>query len=115
MKIFIELDLSKLEPGEQALSSSQTEEAQNAIQQLNEDNLGLGITIEASDTIAINAQVKKPNHLKPAVELFNTLAEQYQIDFVLGLIENDQKEEICYFGYEEGKGDTQTIAMYLGI
>ena len=49
------------------------------------------------------------------VDLFNGLAEQYDIDCEVGYIEDDTREPVSYFGKGEGKGEAFLIAEYLGL
>lgn len=65
--------------------------------------------------LGISQQVKKPLHLNPPVNLFNSLAEQYEIDCEVGYIEDDTREPVSYFGKHEGRGETFLIAGYLGL
>ena len=65
--------------------------------------------------LGISQQVKKPLHLNPPVNLFNSLAEQYDIDCEVGFIEDDTREAVSYFGKHEGRGEAFLIAGYLGI
>ena len=66
--------------------------------QLNEAYPGLGLQSLSNDTVAIRIQAKKAAHLKPVIECFNLLAKDHQIDFALGLINNEiNNNEICLF------------------
>lgn len=65
--------------------------------------------------LGISQTVKKSIQLKFPVNLFNDLAKKYHIDCEVGMIENDVREAVSYFGHEEGKGDSFMIAQYLGI
>lgn len=65
--------------------------------------------------LGISQPVKKPLHLNPPVNLFNSLAEQYDIDCEVGYIEDDAREAVSYFGKHEGRGEAFLIAEYLGL
>ncbi|MES9861225.1 MAG: hypothetical protein ABW157_18010 [Candidatus Thiodiazotropha sp. LLP2] len=44
-------------------------------------------------------------------------SKEYKRDIVLGIVnkETDLREDICYFGNEEGKPDFYEISGYLGV
>ena len=65
--------------------------------------------------LGISQPVKKHTHLAPAVNLFNGLAQQYDIDCEVGSIEDGEREPVSYFGKHEGQGDAFLIAQYLGL
>lgn len=55
---------------------------------------------------------------KQLIEPLNGLyafAKTYRCDFVVGYFDDDQQEDVCYFGHEEGKPDAFEIGCYLGI
>lgn len=58
--------------------------------------------------------VKKKTLIKP-LEFFYLQAKEYQLDCVIGLEEQGQREDICYFGFHEGKPDIHEIGQYLGL
>jgi len=71
-----------------------------------EDNLQVGVFIETGKKVA----------LKDPVNFLYTLAKEYKAEFVVGLIaENDRRENVCFFGFEEGRPDINEIAQYLGL
>ena len=43
------------------------------------------------------------------------VAKQNKCDFVIGILDGESKEDICYFGHEEGRPDRHEVAMYLGL
>ena len=67
--------------------------------------------------LGLSFSVKQKKHLAKPIAFFNQLAEQYKQDFVLGEVINDQGQQnfepVCYFGYEEGLGDSYLIAEYV--
>lgn len=65
--------------------------------------------------LGIELSVKKIAQLKLVLDFFNLLAKEYRQDFVLGIIEGETREDICYFGFEEGTADRFLIAQYLGL
>ena len=96
---------------------------QAALQTYADENAATTVTLindcESDDCedwqLGISQQVKKPLHLNPPVNLFNSLAEQYDIDCEVGFIEDDTREAVSYFGKHEGRGEAFVIAGYLGI
>lgn len=65
--------------------------------------------------LGINIQVRKKAGLKEPLRFLYSLAQEHKCDFVLGVYDGDAKEEICYFGVEEGKPDVFEIANYVGL
>ena len=65
--------------------------------------------------LGISQPVKKHLHLNFPVNLFNSLAKQYDIDCEVGYIEDDVREPVSYFGKHEGQGEAFLIAEYLGL
>ena len=96
---------------------------QAALQTYADENAATTVTLindcESDDCedwqLGISQPVKKHTHLAPAVNLFNSLAQQYDIDCEVGSIEDGEREPVSYFGKHEGKGDAFLIAQYLGL
>ncbi len=65
--------------------------------------------------IGIDFHVKKAKQLEKPLNFFNDLAIEFKQDFVLGLFTNGEPEDVCYFGFEEGKGDSFMISQYVGL
>ena len=65
--------------------------------------------------LGISQPVKKNLHLNFPLDLFNKLAEQYDIDCEGGYVEDGTREPVSYFGKHEGKGEAFLIAEYLGL
>ena len=65
--------------------------------------------------LGIEQTVKKNKQLQAPINLFNGLAKQFSLDIEIGSIEKDQRSAVCYFGTEEGRGDSYMIAQYLGL
>lgn len=55
--------------------------------------------------------------LKRALDFLYQLAQEHQIDFVVGFIDakTGEAEKVCYFGHEEGRPDSDEIGSYLGL
>lgn len=65
--------------------------------------------------VGIEQTVKKNKQLQAPINLFNDLAKQFSLDLEIGSIEKGQRSAVCYFGTEEGRGDSYMIAQYLGL
>jgi len=67
----------------------------------------IGLTIETN---------KKAILAKPLNFLYE-LAQAEKQEFVVGIYDesNSSYENVCYFGYEEGKPDLHEVASYLGL
>ena len=96
---------------------------QAALQTYADENAATTVTLindcESDDCedwqLGISQPMKKHTHLAPAVNLFNGLAQQYDIDCEVGSIEDGEREPVSYFGKHEGQGDAFLIAQYLGL
>lgn len=65
--------------------------------------------------IGLDFHVKKPKQLEKPLNFFNDLSKEYKLDFVLGLFTDGKPEDVCFFGFEEGKGDSFMISRYVGL
>jgi len=67
----------------------------------------LGITFDTNK----KAKLKKP------LAFLYTLAEELELDFVVGKQDtaDSTPENVCYFGYEEGPPEPAEVASYLGL
>jgi len=74
-------------------------------------------TSEDEWKVGLTAEVKRLNPFKKALLALYKIAEDTKQDFVIGFVnESKQREEdVCYFGYNEGKPDPLEIATYLNI
>jgi len=71
-----------------------------------EDALQVGIMLETGKKIA----------LKDPVNFLYSLAKEYKVEFVVGVMAEDgSRENVCFFGFEEGRPDINEIAQYLGL
>lgn len=59
----------------------------------------------------------KKADLKEPLSFLYAIAKDHELDFVVGTYheETGDSENICYFGFEEGKPDLFEIANYLGM
>ncbi|WP_053981652.1 hypothetical protein [Marinagarivorans algicola] len=65
--------------------------------------------------LGVEMKIKLPKQLNTPLEAFYKIANEYQCDFVVGFIDGDDYEEVCFFGKEEGKPDPFAIGCYLGF
>lgn len=67
------------------------------------------------ELLGLRIETNKKATLKKPLDFLNTLTKPFSLNFVVGLFEQDEREDICYFGVEEGRADIGEIANYLGI
>ncbi len=120
MKIYLHLEADEIEEVADATISAISKwlkEGKSSAQLVNTNvengtergrtNWDIGLTIETS---------KKTILAKPLNFLYE-LAKTEQQEFVVGIYDerHSSYENICYFGYEEGKPDLHEVASYLGM
>ena len=59
--------------------------------------------------------ISKTQKLKEPLNFLYATAREHQCEFVVGIIEDDAYQDVCYFGFEEGRPDMYEIAHYLGL
>lgn len=110
MKIYMYVDNPELAENEQPLA--------DAIHTwVGEDNPHVSAVYKQTDPVTLGIELEMKNRkflIEPLNEL-NKLAQQYKCDFVVGFFEGDEREDVCYFGKEEGKPDAFEIGSYLGL
>lgn len=65
--------------------------------------------------LGVELKLKQRKFLSPPLLALNKVAQQYKCDFVVGYIEENVYEDVCFFGKEEGKPDAYEIGCYLGF
>ena len=65
--------------------------------------------------VGIEFSAKNSNKLKEPLNTLYKLAKDYKCEFVVGQIEDDTYQDVCYFGHEEGRPDMFEIANYLEL
>lgn len=68
--------------------------------------------------VGMHLQVKKAAQLKDHLNNLHSLARTHKCDFVIGILpedETDEGEEVCFFGYNEGRPDMFEVGCYLGL
>lgn len=54
--------------------------------------------------------------LKDPLNALQSIAKQHKCNFVVGTIADDgEREDVCYFGHDEGRPDLHEIGCYLGL
>ncbi|CAA0121596.1 Uncharacterised protein [BD1-7 clade bacterium] len=67
------------------------------------------------EQLGIRLDVNKREKLKDPLDFLYQVAKQYKVECVVGIIENDNHEDICYFGHAEGKPDVFEVGTYIGL
>ncbi|OMH36156.1 hypothetical protein [Motiliproteus sp. MSK22-1] len=72
---------------------------------------------QISERLGIHIEVQKRMELKEPLNFLYSLARQHKTEFVIGIIDEKtgNQEDVCYFGFEEGKPDIYEISNYLGL
>ena len=65
--------------------------------------------------VGYEISISKTQKLKEPLNFLYSLAKTHQCEFVVGQIEGEAYQDVCYFGYEEGRPDMFEIAHYLGL
>lgn len=66
-------------------------------------------------SLGIDMKIKATKQLVAPLNALYPLAKMAKCDFVVGFVEEGSREDVCYFGYEEGKADAFEVACYLGL
>jgi len=84
--------------------------------------LELTVVDERPDDVAqwqvgLQFECKRKAALKQPMEFLFTWAKKAEREFVIGSYDKKSgaREDVCYFGYEEGRPDLNEVAMYLGL
>lgn len=67
--------------------------------------------------LGINLEAKRKAALKQPLEFLYKQAKKMEREFVVGLYDKEtgDREDVCYFGHEEGRPDLDEMALYLGL
>jgi len=84
-----------------------------AIQECDDDD---DIT-PADYLLGFRLELSNKNKLKEPLNFLNKVANSNKCDFVVGYFDEhtNEREDVCYFGREEGRPDLFEIANYLGL
>lgn len=71
----------------------------------------------ADEKLGIHVSVKSKFKLKEPLNFLYSLAKTYKCEFIIAMVDSDSGdlEEVCYFGFEEGRPDLFEIANYLSL
>ena len=67
--------------------------------------------------VGLGLKLKSKFKLKDPLNFLYTIAKEHKCEFVIAMLEDETgvAEDICYFGYEEGRPDLHEVANYLGL
>ncbi|MFT7371458.1 MAG: hypothetical protein ACI9T9_000134 [Oleiphilaceae bacterium] len=67
--------------------------------------------------LGMSLQIKSKFKLKDPLNFLYTLAKEYKCEFAIAIVNPDtaDSEDVCYFGFEEGRPDLFEIANYLDL
>ena len=71
----------------------------------------------ASWKLGMSLKVKSKYKLKDPLTFLYSLAQEHKCEFVIAEYDanSDSAEDVCFFGFEEGRPDLHEIANYLGL
>lgn len=71
----------------------------------------------ADEKLGIHVSVKSKFKLKEPLNFLYSLAKTYKCEFIIAMVDSESGdlEEVCYFGFEEGRPDLFEIANYLSL
>ena len=115
MKLYIYVESAELEeianPIEEALCDwVQAGKKRGEVVNKNDEETG-------ERKLGLHFMAKVKFNLQDPVNFLNSLAKKHKCDFVVGYFDEDSREpeDVCYFGYEEGRPDIHEIGSYLGL
>ena len=123
MQIYILLACDRLEEAEENRLLNNKADILAAFQSYSEaQNFDLlQLILDADDSycenwrIGLQQPIKKAKQLLAPVNFCNDLAQQFQLDFEIGEVQDDSFDAVSYFGFQEGKGDPFMLAQYLDL
>lgn len=67
--------------------------------------------------LGLSIHVKSKYKLKEPLNFLYTLAKKYKCEFVISQVcpDSGAVEDVCYFGFEEGRPDLFEVANYLSL
>jgi len=73
--------------------------------------------VQEDERLGSRLEVKKNSQLKNPLNFFYGVAKFHKLEFVIAMQDEDSGdwEEVCFFGYEEGRPDIFEVACYLGL
>ena len=78
------------------------------------------VNLPEEDRLGVNITIESKNQLNKPLKFLYSLAKEHQCDFVVGKFDGDvlgegAMEDVCYFGFEEGRPDMFEVASYLEL
>lgn len=81
---------------------------------LGEAKAGVTLVDSALGEPGLEIQMATKQDLKNPLNALQSIASQHKCNFVVGSINaRDEREDVCYFGHDEGRPDLHEIACYL--
>ncbi|WP_207062230.1 hypothetical protein [Motiliproteus sp. SC1-56] len=67
--------------------------------------------------LGLHMHVKRKGELKAPLAFLYGLAREHKLEWALGVIDEQsgEREEVCYFGLEEGRPDAFEVGNYVGL
>lgn len=121
MKIYIYAESDDMETIAEPMSeaiASWVKKSDGSATLINEHHVpGEDETGEPFWNLGINLVAERRSDLKKALEFLYTQAKEHKCEFVVGIASSNKgpAQDICFFGYEEGKPDAYEIANYMGF
>lgn len=71
----------------------------------------------ADANFGLSLTLSRKQALKDPLNLLYRFAKEQQLEFVIAMRdpESNESEDVCYFGFEEGRPDVYEVANYLGL
>jgi len=115
MNLYVLLDHD--EP--QALADDLMAHINNWLRDSELDAKALDIRSENSNEwqLGVQFECQRKMVLKQPLDFLFKLAKKMECEFVIGCYDkaSGNREDVCYFGYEEGRPDMDEVGIYLGL
>jgi len=120
MHLHIYIDDADLEEGDLNKMLNPVSESISAWIGVNKKNIQLLAQQSETDDslkLGMSLQVKSKFKLKDPLNFLYTLAKEHKCEFAIAIIcpDTGDSEDVCYFGFEEGRPDLFEIANYLDL
>ena len=78
------------------------------------------VNLPEEKRLGVNITIESKNQLTKPLKFLYSLAKDHKCDFVVGKFDSDvlgegAMEDVCYFGYDEGRPDIFEVASYLEL
>ncbi|MBU2863882.1 hypothetical protein KO489_08535 [Reinekea forsetii] len=118
MNLYIFADSDELEDFAEPLASSiaaWAEPKTNSTAVHRGEGTSLEPVTDREIELGLEISLSKPEKLKEPLNFLYKLAQEHKCEFVVGLVEENDYRDVCYFGFEEGRPDLFEIANYLSV